>query len=114
MRDYEINDAQSRQAYGRMTRLVRLVKNWHMRKTLKQLRGYSDYQLRDIGLTRGDLDRLIGQPLDLDMCWQAERRALFKAKERSSHKTILALSVLGRAVYLEYPARNFGCVFGIV
>jgi uncharacterized protein YjiS (DUF1127 family) len=73
MRDYIVNEVQSRQAYGHVTWLVRLVGNWRMRKALRTLRKYSDYQLRDIGLERGELERLISAPLDLDHTWHFEK-----------------------------------------
>jgi uncharacterized protein YjiS (DUF1127 family) len=97
MRDYEINEAQSRLAYGRLTWLVRMVGNWRMRKDLKRLQGFSDYQLRDIGLTRWDLQRLINLPLDIDTAWEAERRSLIQAKYENHTASHLALPVQGRA-----------------
>ncbi len=97
MRDYEINEAQSRLAYGRLTWLVRMVGNWRMRKDLKRLQSFSNHQLRDIGLTRGDLQRLICLPLDVDMAWEAERRSLIEAKYENHATAHLALPVLGRA-----------------
>jgi uncharacterized protein YjiS (DUF1127 family) len=69
MRDYIVNEVQSRQAYGSVTWLVRLVGNWRMRKTLRMLRKWSNYKLRDIGLERSELERLIAAPLDYDHEW---------------------------------------------
>jgi uncharacterized protein YjiS (DUF1127 family) len=95
MRDHMINEAQSREAYGRWSWVMRVVTNWRARKTLKQLQTFSDYQLRDIGLTRSDLNRFIHLPLDTDIVWEAERRALIDAKNRQN--AALALPALGRA-----------------
>lgn len=105
MRDYEINEAQSRLAYGRLTWLVRMVGNWRMRKDLKRLQGFSDHQLRDIGLTRGDLQRLICLPLDIDTAWEAERRTLIEAKYENSTAAILALPAQGRASSSHYKVQ---------
>ena len=80
MHDFEIHEARSRQAYGRFTWLVRAFHNWRMRKTLTQLSRFSDYQLRDIGLTRQELSRLQHLPLDVDIAWDHERQALLRAK----------------------------------
>ena len=80
MHDFEIHEARSRQAYGRFTWLVRAFHNWRMRKTLTQLSRFSDYQLRDIGLTRHELSRLQHLPLDVDIAWDHERQALLRAK----------------------------------
>jgi uncharacterized protein YjiS (DUF1127 family) len=104
MRDYEINEAQSRLAYGRLTWLVRMVGNWRMRKDLKRLQGFSDYQLRDIGLTRGDLHQLLCMPLDVDMAWEAERRALIEAKYENFTASHLALPIQGRAASSHHSA----------
>jgi uncharacterized protein YjiS (DUF1127 family) len=103
MRDYEINEAQSRLAYGRLTWLVRMVGNWRMRKDLKRLQDFSDYQLRDIGLTRGDLQRLICLPLDVDMTWEAERRSLIQAKYENLSASHLASPVQGEAAQNATP-----------
>ena len=43
MRDYDITVAHSRQAYGQVTWLVRLVQNWRLRRTLKRLQHLSDH-----------------------------------------------------------------------
>jgi uncharacterized protein YjiS (DUF1127 family) len=99
MRDFEINEAHSRQAYGRLTWIVRLLKNWQMRKSLKRLQGFSDYQLRDIGLTRGDLNHLICLPLDIDLAWQVERHELLQSKNLLENAAPLALSAQERAVH---------------
>ena len=120
MRDYEINVAQSRQAYGQLTWLVRLVQNWRLRKTLKQMRSFSEYQLRDIGLMRDELERLIALPLDSDHALEAERSFIASTQPYAKSKAVLALPDLGRAALptseqpvLEKPARNLGGVVHI-
>ncbi len=120
MRDYEINVAQSRQAYGQVTWLVRLVQNWRVRKTLRLMRHFNEYQLRDIGLMRDELERLIALPLDCDHALEAERSLLASYQLYAVSKTGLALPNLGRAALplseqpvLEQPARNLGGVVHI-
>ncbi len=120
MRDYEINVAQSRRAYGQITWLVRLVQNWRLRKTLKHMRHFNEYQLRDIGLMRGELERLIALPLATDHALEAERSMLVSAQLYAVSKTGLALPKLGRAALplseqpvLEQPARNLGSIVHI-
>ncbi len=112
MRDYEITVAQSRRAYGQVTWLVRLVQNWRMRKSLKQMQHFNDYQLRDIGLMRSELSRLIALPLDSDHEMEAERSLRASAKLYENPKAVLALPDLGRAALptSEQPARNLGRV----
>jgi len=73
MRDYIHQEVQNRRAYGRFTAVVRFVKNWTMRKDLKTLLRMSDYQLRDIGLTRAELCRLVDLPVSRDLAWEFER-----------------------------------------
>ena len=80
MREYALHVAQSRQAYGRLTWLVRLVKNWRARRDTRTLLRMDDYQLRDIGLTRADLDRLMRMPLSNDTQWDEERLRLIEKR----------------------------------
>ena len=95
MRNYMINEAQSRQAYGRLTWVMRVVSNWRARKTLKHLKTMSDYQLKDIGLTRNDLERFLCLPLDMDIAWDAARRALISGQDDQNAR--LALPRVGSA-----------------
>ncbi|MCA0434598.1 MAG: DUF1127 domain-containing protein [Proteobacteria bacterium] len=83
MRDYILHEAQSRQAYGRLTMLVRVIKNWRERRSLRALYNMDDYLLRDIGLTRGEIDSMIRQPLTLDTQWEAERLRLISDRSRN-------------------------------
>ena len=80
MRDFEINEANSRAAFGRLTWIVRMVTNWRMRKDLKRLQKFSDYQLRDIGVSRVELYRMICIPLYTDRTWETERRELLASR----------------------------------
>lgn len=82
MREYVLHQAQSRQAYGRLTPLVRVVKNWLNRRALRKLESFDDYMLRDIGLTRDDLRAMRRQPLTLDVHWEADRLRLISTRDR--------------------------------
>ncbi len=105
MRNYVINEAQSRLAYGRLTWLVRLVKNWRIRKYLKRLQLFSDYQLLDIGLSRHELNHLAGLPLDRDTAWETESLAFMDTKyENLSGERLVDLkNGLASSVVLAYP-----------
>ena len=76
MRDYALHEAHSRQAYGRLTDLVRLVKNWKLRNDLKRLAAMDDHMLRDMGLTRGELHHIASRSLHSDWQWDREREDL--------------------------------------
>ena len=80
MRDFEVNEANSRAAFGRLTWIVHMVNNWRMRKDLKRLQKFSDYQLRDIGVSRIELHRMICIPLYTDRIWETERRELLASR----------------------------------
>ena len=80
MREYVLHLARSRLAYGRLTRFVRMVKNWQARRDARVLLRMDDHQLRDIGLTRDDLDRLVRTPLSVDVNWENERRRMIGGK----------------------------------
>jgi uncharacterized protein YjiS (DUF1127 family) len=73
MRNYVLWEAQSREAYGRFTMLVRLVRNWRQRKDLKKLWAMDDHMLRDIGVTRDEIARLARLPLTADVEWERQR-----------------------------------------
>jgi uncharacterized protein YjiS (DUF1127 family) len=90
MRDFEINEANSRAAYGRLTWIVRMVINWRMRRDLKRLQKLSDYQLRDIGLSRTHLNHLVCIPLFTDRIWDTERRDLLQSRYHNVDMPYLA------------------------
>jgi uncharacterized protein YjiS (DUF1127 family) len=76
MRDYALHQAHSRLAYGRLTGLVRLVKNWKQRNDVKRMLAMDDYMLRDIGVSRGELQQLARRSLRDDWQWEREREDL--------------------------------------
>ena len=76
MREYALHEARSRLAYGRLTGLVRLVRNWKTRNDLKRLMAMDDYMLRDIGVTRDEVRRLSRLSLTADWQWEREREDL--------------------------------------
>lgn len=80
MREYILEQSQARLPYGSFSMLVRMVKNWRARGQLRQLRSLDDYLLRDIGLSREELDVLRKQPLTLDLQWEADRLRLISER----------------------------------
>jgi uncharacterized protein YjiS (DUF1127 family) len=73
MRDYVLTQSQSRQAYGRLTVVARVVRNWKHHRDLEKLLKLEDYLLRDMGLTRHVLLHLVSLPLTVDVDWERER-----------------------------------------
>jgi uncharacterized protein YjiS (DUF1127 family) len=80
MREYALHQARSRAAYGQWSWLVRMAKNWQARRTVRHLLRFNDYMLRDIGLTRSDLQEMLRQPLSADRQWDAERAELIASR----------------------------------
>ena len=73
MREYIQQEVQNRQAFGRLTVIVRMLKNMRLRKDLKTLLRFNDYQLRDIGLSRHELCRMLDLPPACDLSFELER-----------------------------------------
>lgn len=82
MDDYALSQAQFRSELGLWGKCIRLVRHWRTRKSFRHLCHASDYQLRDIGLTRQDIQRLSGLPLSVDAAWEAEAIRFRRSRER--------------------------------
>jgi len=74
MRDYILHESQTRAAYGLVGLIKRRIENWRARKDLRTLLRFSDYQLRDVGLTRAGLRALLQRPADCDLMWELDRQ----------------------------------------
>ncbi len=70
MREYIEYVAQTRAPRGLLGAIKQAIVNWRLRKDLALLLKFSDYQLRDIGLTRHDLNWLMAQPRGCDLRWE--------------------------------------------
>ena len=66
MREYVANEARSRSSTFSFSALRQLVRNWRSKQQLLKLHALEDYQLKDIGLTRGQLRQISGLPLSVD------------------------------------------------
>jgi uncharacterized protein YjiS (DUF1127 family) len=82
MREYVAHEARSRLSAFSFSTLRQLVRNWRCRKQLLKLHGLDDYQLKDIGLTRGQLRHLAGLPLSVDPVWEADRIRLLASRQK--------------------------------
>ncbi len=82
MREFVAHEARSRLSAFSFSTLRQLVRNWRCRKQLLKLQGLDDFQLKDIGLTRGQLRHLSGLPLSVDPIWEAERLRLVASHQK--------------------------------
>ncbi len=74
MRNYIQQLAEYRAPHGLLGKLHLHYKNWCLRRDMRRLLSQlNDYQLRDIGITRHDLNWLIAQPRDCDLRWEIGR-----------------------------------------
>ena len=82
MREYIFNEARSRLSTYRFSSLRQLVRNWRSKQQLLKLHMLEDYQLKDIGLTRGQLRHISGLPLSVDPVWEVDRLRLVASHQR--------------------------------
>lgn len=76
MRDYALNQALSRGEYGIVYFLRRVTRNWKAKRRIASLGGFDDYMLRDIGVTRDEVQWAAGLPLTVNAAVALEERAL--------------------------------------
>jgi len=74
MRDYVLFQAQRLEPSQPFSVLRRLMSNWRKRRRLRDLGHLDDHALKDIGLTRADVQAVLGQPVSVDPVWDLERR----------------------------------------
>lgn len=81
MRDYALHRATSfEEGYG-FSIVSRLWRNWQARKSMVSLAACDDYMLRDIGLTRDEVQWATRLPLTVNAAIALEERAF----QRSHH-----------------------------
>lgn len=75
MRDYVLNQAISRGEYGIVSLLRRVTRNWKAKRRIAALGSFDDYMLRDIGVTREEIQWAAGLPLTVNAALALEERA---------------------------------------
>ena len=75
MRDYALNQAISRGEYGIVSLLRRVTRNWKAKRRIAALGSFDDYMLRDIGVTREEIQWAAGLPLTVNAAIALEERA---------------------------------------
>ena len=75
MRDYVLNQALARGEYGIVSFLRRVARNLKAKRRIAALADLDDYLLRDIGITRDEVQWAAGLPLTVNAALALEERA---------------------------------------
>lgn len=75
MRDYVLNQAISQGEYGIVSLLRRTARNWKAKRRIAALANFDDYMLKDIGITRDEVQWAAGLPLTVNAAVALEERA---------------------------------------
>ncbi|MBI3672142.1 MAG: DUF1127 domain-containing protein [Rhizobiales bacterium] len=75
MRDYALNHSLSFGEAQGGSIIARLIRNWQTRRSIARLRDYDDYMLRDIGVSRADVEWAAGLPLTVNAALALEERS---------------------------------------
>jgi uncharacterized protein YjiS (DUF1127 family) len=86
MREFVLHYAESRKISHVLALIPNWIQNWLVRREFTKLSRMTDYQLRDIGLTRDEALRLSRLPLSVDPVWEAERLRLINANAAQCRK----------------------------
>jgi uncharacterized protein YjiS (DUF1127 family) len=66
MKDYALHQAQFSESLPGHGILTRLLHNWQAKRSVTKLHLLDDHMLRDIGLTRADVEWAANQPLTIN------------------------------------------------
>ena len=75
MRDYVLNQAISQGEFGLVSFLRRVARNWKAKRRIAALGNFDDYMLKDIGITRDEVQWAVGLPLTVNAAVALEERA---------------------------------------
>ena len=78
MREYVLNRAISQGEYGVISFIRRVLRNWQARRRIVNLSNYDDFMLRDIGVTRDEVQWAAGLPLTVNAALALEERAFLR------------------------------------
>ena len=84
MREYALNQAISRGEYGVVSFARRLLRNWKAKRRIVALGNFDDYMLKDIGITRDEVQWAVGLPLTVNAAVALEERAIRRRRTGSS------------------------------
>jgi uncharacterized protein YjiS (DUF1127 family) len=80
MRDYVMNRATSLEEGNGFSLISRVWRNWQARKRIVSLNSYDDYMLKDIGVTRDEIQWAAGLPLTVNAALALEERAFHRRR----------------------------------
>jgi Domain of unknown function (DUF1127) len=78
MRDYALNRAISLEEGHGFSVVKRLWRNWQARRRVVDLSNYDDYMLKDIGVTRDEVQWASGLPLTVNAALALEERSFHR------------------------------------
>ena len=81
MRDFVLNQAISQGEYGVVSFARRILRNWKAKRRVIRLGDFDDYLLRDIGVTRGEVEWAAGLPLTVNAAVALEERAFRRRRK---------------------------------
>lgn len=81
MREYALNRAISQGEYGAVSFIRRLLRNWKARRRIVALGNFDDYMLKDIGITRDEVQWAAGLPLTVNAAFALEERAFKRRRD---------------------------------
>ena len=85
MREYALNQAISRGEYGVVSFARRILRNWKAKRRIVALGNFDDYMLKDIGITRDEVQWAAGLPLTVNAAVALEERAFRRRQNGSSN-----------------------------
>ena len=85
MRDYALTRAQSAEAAGSASLISRVIGRWRARRAVARLADYDDHMLRDIGITRAEVNWAASLPLTVNAALALEDRSRERRLTQRKH-----------------------------
>ena len=82
MRDYALNRAAAAESAGSLSLLWGFIRNWRARRSVARLDALDEHLLRDIGVTRSDIEWASGLPLTVNAALELEERTTRRRRGR--------------------------------